>query len=92
MILHLKDWLNNTIETRRLRGDLLEVFKILNGNENIDRNTFAKKLCRLDIRKFKFSQKTVNEWNRVSADCVDANNVNMFKKKIELYLSVVCYN
>ena len=29
-----------TLETRRLRGDLIEVFKILNGYENIDYNIF----------------------------------------------------
>ena len=28
------------LETRRLRGDQIEVFKILNGYENIDRNMF----------------------------------------------------
>ena len=27
-----------TLETRRLRGDQIEVFKTLNGYENIDRN------------------------------------------------------
>ena len=52
------------------------MFKILNGYENIDRNivftvkeerttrghvvTLAKKPCRLDIRKFSFSPRTVN--------------------------------
>ena len=29
-----------TLETRRLRGDQIEVFKILNGYENIDYNIF----------------------------------------------------
>ena len=59
------------LETRRLRGDQIEVFKILNRYENIDRNIFfsvkeerrtrghgitlAKKQCRLDIRTFSFS-------------------------------------
>ena len=47
--------------------------------------TLAKKQCRLDIRKFSFSQKTVNEWNRVSADCV-ASGVNMFKNIIDIYI------
>ena len=77
-----------TLETRRLR-DQIEVLKILNGYENIDRNMFfsvkeerrtrghgvtlAKKQCRLDI--ITFSQRTVNEWNRVSADCVGASSV-----------------
>ena len=31
-----------TLETRRLRGDQIEVFKILNGYENIDRNFFSR--------------------------------------------------
>ena len=29
-----------TLETRRLRGDLIEVFKILEGYENIDQEVF----------------------------------------------------
>ena len=42
--------------------------------------------CWLDIRKYSFSQRTVNEWNRLSADCVCASSVNMFKNKIDIYL------
>ena len=61
-----------TLETRRLRGDQIEVFKILNGYENIYRNIFfslkkdngnrghevtlVKDQCRLDIRKYSFSE------------------------------------
>ena len=68
-----------TLETRRLRGDQIEVFKILNGYENIDINMFfslkkdsrtrgyevtlVKDQCRLDIRKYSFIQRTINEWN-----------------------------
>ena len=36
----LKECGLTTLETRRLRGDQIEVFKILNGYENIDRNMF----------------------------------------------------
>ena len=46
--------------------------------------TLAKKQCRLDIRTFSFSQRTVNEWNRLSADCVGASSVNIFKKNRHL--------
>ena len=31
-----------TLGTRRLRGDQIEVLKILNGYENIDRNIFSR--------------------------------------------------
>ena len=72
--MRLKECGLTTLETRRLRGDQIEVFKILNGYENIDRNIFfivkeerrtrghgvtlAKKQCRLDIRKFSLGMST----------------------------------
>ena len=48
--------------------------------------TLAKKQCRLDIRTFLFSQRTINEWNILAADCVGASSVNIFKHKIGIYL------
>ena len=81
-----------TLETKRLRGDQIEVFKILNGYENIDRNVFfslkkdsrtrrhevklVEDQCGLDIRKYLFSQRTINESNKLSTDCITASNVN----------------
>ena len=71
----LKECGLTTLETRRLR-DQIEVFKIYNGYENIDRNMFfsfkkdsrtrghevklVKDQCRSDIRKYSFSQRTIN--------------------------------
>ena len=90
-----------TLETRCLRLNI-EVFKILNGYENIDRNMFfslkkdsrtrghevklVKDQCRLDIRKYSFSQRTLNEWNKLSTDCITSSSVNMFKNKLDTYL------
>ena len=94
-------WTDNN-RTRRLRGDQIEVFKILNGYENIDSNIFfeikerkitrghnyklVKKQSRLDVRKYSFSQRTINVWNNLSTDCVHASSVNMVKNKIDKYL------
>ena len=41
---------------------------------------------RLDIRKYSFSQRTVNEWNNLSTDCITASSVDMFKNKLDTYL------
>ena len=38
------------------------------------------------VRKFSFSQRTINVWNNLSTDCVHASSVNMFKNKIDKYL------
>ena len=80
----------------------IEDLKFLNGYGYIDRNIFfmvkeerrtrghgvtlAKKQRRLDIRKVSFSQRIVNEWNRLSTDCVDVSSVNIFKNKIDIYI------
>ena len=45
-----------------------------------------KKQSRLDVRKFSFSQRTINVWNKLSTECVHASSVNMFKNKIDKYL------
>ena len=46
----------------------------------------VKKQSRLDVRKFSFSQRTINVWNKLSTECVHAIIVNMFKNKIDKYL------
>ena len=46
----------------------------------------VKNQCRLDIRKYSFSQRTINEWNKLSTDCITASSVTMFKNKVDTYL------
>ena len=91
-----------TLETRRLRGDQIEVFKITNGYEDVDRNMFfkfkegsrtrghktalVKEQCRLDMRKYSFSQRVINKLNILPNECFNASSVNMFKNRIDRYL------
>ena len=48
--------------------------------------TLVKDQCRFDIRKYSFLQRTINEWNKLSTDCVNASTVNIFKNKVDTYL------
>ena len=80
----------------------MKFFKILNGYENIDRNMFfslkkdsrtrghevklVKDQCKLDIRKYSFSQRTIIELNKLSTDCITASSVNVVKNKVDTYL------
>ena len=70
--------------------------------ENNDRNMFfsfkkdsktrghevklVKDRCRLDIRKYSFSQRTINEWTKLFTDCITASSVNMFENRVDTYL------
>ena len=92
-------WTDNTRNVK-IKGDQIEVFKILNGYENIDSNLFlfeikitrghnftlVKKQSRLDVRKFSFSQRTINVWNKLSEECEHAVVLMMFKNRIDKYL------
>ena len=46
----------------------------------------VKEQCRLDMRKYSFSQRVINEWDKLPNDCVNASNVNMFKNRIDRYM------
>ena len=48
--------------------------------------TLVKKQSRLDVRKYSFSQRTINVWNKLSTDFVHASSINMFKNKMDKYL------
>ena len=89
-------WSNNTGDAK-IEGDKIEVFVILNGHENIDPNIFFKiktgKITRghdftlvKGQNRLDFRQRTVNEWNKLSADCVHSSSVNMCTNRIDNYL------
>ena len=87
-----------SLQERRDRADLLEVFKLKAGLSNVtfhtyfDRNLHSrtrghswkitKNRSKLDIRKYFFSERAVNRWNKLSQDDVDQTMVNAFKKSI----------
>ena len=53
--------------------------------------TLVKDQCRLDIRKYSFSQRTVNKWNKLFTDCATARSMTMFRNKVDISQEVGLY-
>ena len=89
-----------SLEMRRLRSDLIEVFKIMHNLEGVKREDFLqlrtatgrrghsltilKQHCRLNVRKYFFTHRVVDTWNKLSEDTVNSKTVNSFKNQIDL--------
>ena len=43
------------------------------------------------VKPYSFSKRTINNWNILSHDSVNASSVNMFKNKIDNYLARAGY-
>jgi ribonucleases P/MRP protein subunit RPP40 len=92
-----------SLEDRRTRGDVIEVFKMVKGISRMDYTSFFKldetsrtrghkfKLLtdrsRLDIRKHYFSQRVVNDWNKLPTSVVEAESVDAFKIRYDRYVT-----
>ena len=86
------------VEERRLRGDLIQTFKLLTGKENVDyeilfnRSTnhlrgqsfkLSKSQCNKLCRRRFFSQRVIDIWNSLSEFIESAPSTNTFKKRID---------
>ena len=87
-----------TLERRRERGDLIVVYRVASGVENLDREDLCvrseretrghgKKLrattCRRDVKKFSFPNRSIELWNGLEEEVVCARNIHDFKEKLE---------
>ena len=83
---------------RRVRGDMIETYKILSGKEKLNerrlfkRSTFKgryhsmklyKEYSRLNLRKNWFSQRVVQKWNSLTKDEVEAKKTSDFKAQYD---------
>ena len=91
-----------TLKSRRKRGDMIEVFKLIKGIDKIDKNIFfsladnnrvrghqyrlLKSHSRLDIRKHYFSNRVINTWNSLDDNVVAAETVNCFKARLDKFI------
>jgi hypothetical protein len=90
-----------TLACRRLRGDYIEVYKILNGIydpavvpnlrrcQSITRGHSQKLYMQQsskNIRRFSFSVRVVAGWNSLSEETVESPTLNAFKDRIDEFL------
>ena len=93
-----------TLETRKLRGDLIEVFNIIMDFHKVDYlkffHLFTTGLKRHNLKLFKpsfirnvgkytFSNRVIDSWNRLLEDIIACESLDNFKKKLYRLLSSV---
>jgi hypothetical protein len=90
-----------TLVFRRLRGDMIQTFKILKGIYNISPDTFftletstrtrghSLKLrlprTRTKNRQHYFSVRVTSHWNELPQETIDADTVNAFKNRLDRF-------
>jgi len=91
-----------SLKRRRLRGDLIEVYKMFQGISKVKLDDFftldgesrgrghSKKIfkqgCRLNVRKFSFGFRVVDWWNKLPGDVVVSDSVKVFKRGLDRFL------
>ena len=88
-----------SLEDRRIRADLVEVYKMVYGLSSVRLSTFfefssldwtrghslklKKNRFRTELRQHFFSERVVNIWNKLDRDTVCASSLNSFKQHIQ---------
>ena len=87
-----------SLQFRRRRADMIEVFKIISGLDRIGADKFFafntsktrghskkffKPFSRLNLRKNSFSQRVVNDWNSLPESLVGVDDLDSFKAGLD---------
>ena len=90
-----------SLEHRRVRGDLIETYKIIQGTYNINSQDFfslntsttrghSKKLNKprvnTSLRLHSFSFRTIKRWNNLPDTVIQAPSLNSFKSRLDRHL------
>ena len=90
-----------SLKDRRIRGDLIETFKILKNIDNLNYDHFFELSSQLltrnnglklkgqrfntDLRKNYFNIRVIDFWNKLPASVVQANTIATFKDRLDKY-------
>ena len=88
-----------SLQHRRRRGDMIQVYKIISGIDRVDpdrifefrknsttrghEKKLFKHMSRLNVRKEAFSQRTVNDWNSLPQTVIEAETLDQFKSRLD---------
>ncbi len=91
-----------SLKDRRIRGDLVETYIILNYIDNVNVDIFFELTSQLttrnnglklkgqrfntDLRKNYFNVRVINFWNKLPATVVQANTMATFKARLDKYV------
>ena len=86
---------------RRKRGDLIQMFRLIQGLDNIDINDIVtfdtnsttrghkyklkKRQVHKDSRKYYFSERIFDAWNKLPEGIVTSDNLSTFKNGIDVF-------
>ena len=92
-----------TLEYRRARADVIEVYKLIN---ELDKTAIKllslseithtrghnfklyKPRARLNIRKNTFSHRVIDQWNSLPSEVAEAKSLNSFKSRLNKYWKI----
>ena len=88
-----------SLKGRRIRGDLIQTYKIFQGIDDIkpdsiftlatytstrnQGNKMRQKYCKTDIKKFSFSNRVIEKWNKLPKEIKEAPTINTFKNRLD---------
>ena len=96
-----------TLKYRRIRGDLIQLFKVVHNIDNLNAAHFFKfshntstrgdkfkiyqERYNTNIRKNYFITRTISIWNKLSYSSKESNSINIFKNAIDKELCHLRY-
>ena len=97
-----------SLSHRRRRGDLIQVFKLMQNIDRLDSTQFftpainsptkghafklTKPRCNTKLRQDSFSHRILNDWNSLPELILSANSVNGFKARLDKHWKKEQYN
>ena len=92
-----------SVRRRYIRGDMIQVYKMFEQLDDLNLNDFFEvdrysstrghnrklkvKYSRLDCRKYSFSLRVVDLWNKLGCDTVNSKSLSVFKHHLDQNMS-----